>query len=118
MPANTSRPADGTLPEVRSSAIRHQDITEDEFIERFGPIRNPVNSMAGFDFGDGGCLFESAGPDLEFVRAQPMNQVWTVIDGDDGLEITDGMHVVNRLGYLVTDRPCPPDTMVTVSLDG
>lgn len=118
MPVSTSRPAEGTLPETCSSAIRHQDITEDEFIERFGPIRNPVNSMAGFDFGDGGCLFESAGPDLEFIRAQPMDQVWTVIEGDDGLEITDGIHVVNRLGYLVTAQSCPPDTMVTVSLDG
>lgn len=118
MSVSTSRPADGSRPETEPSAIRHQDIAEDEFIERFGPIRNPVNPTAGFDFGEGGCLFESTGPDLEFVRAQPMDQVWTVIEGDDGLEITDGLHMVNRLGYLVTDRPCPPDTMITVSLDG
>lgn len=99
-------------------AIRHQQLTEDEFLERFKPIANHLDETAGFDFGKGGCLFEAAGPELEFVRAQPLDKVWTVIDGDEGVEITDGMHFVNRLGYLVTELPCPPETMVTVPLDG
>jgi hypothetical protein len=52
------------------------------------------------------------------VRVQPLAKVWTVIEGDGGLEITDGMHVVNRLGYLVTVRCCPPNVAVSVPLDG
>lgn len=62
-------------------------------------------------------MFEPAGSELEFVRAQPSDMVWTVIDGDEGTEITDGMHFVNRLGYIVTELPCPTETMITVPLD-
>lgn len=92
------------------------ELTEDEFLERFKPIPNPLVDDASFDFGDGGCLFDAHGADLEFVRGQPLEKVWTVIERDDGLEITDGMHVVNRVGYLVTQQPCPPNTMISVPL--
>jgi hypothetical protein len=84
--------------------IGHQELTEDEFLARFKPIPNPLNEAAGFDFGEGGCLFEAVDSDLEFVRAQPLKNVWTIIEGDEGIEITDGIHFVNRFGYLVT---CP-----------
>jgi hypothetical protein len=105
----------GALP---PSAVRHLEMTEDEFLDRFHPLPNHLSDTAGFDFGEGGCLFEASGPELAFVRAQPSARVWTVVDGDDGMEITEGMHVVNRIGYLVTDRCCPPDTFISVSLDG
>lgn len=98
-------------------AIRHRHLTEDDFITCFEPIPNLLDEAASFDFGEGGCLFGTAGPELEFVRAQPLEKVWTIVEGDEGLGITEGMHVVNRLGYLVTRHPCPPDTMVTVDLD-
>tara|TARA_Y100000815_G_scaffold29471_1_gene24508 strand:+ start:138 stop:437 length:300 start_codon:yes stop_codon:yes gene_type:complete len=94
------------------------EITEDEFLARFHPVPNHLSDTAGFDFGEGGCLFEASGPNLSFVRAQPPARIWTVIEGDDGLEITDGMHDVNRLGYLVTERCCPPNVAVSVPLDG
>lgn len=94
------------------------EMTEDEFLVRFHPVPNHLSDTAGFDFGEGGCLFEASGPELAFVRVQPPARVWTVIEGDDGLEITDGMHVVNRLGYLVTVRCCPPHIAVSVPLDG
>ena len=40
---------------------------EDTFIERFRPIINHIDSNAGFDFGYGGCLFETYG-----VRVCPL----------------------------------------------
>ncbi|AHE53712.1 hypothetical protein [Sphingomonas sanxanigenens] len=101
-----------------TEALPYIEMTEDEFLARFHPMPNHLSDTAGFDFGEGGCLFEASGPELAFVRAQPPAKVWTVIEGDDGLEITDGMHVVNRLGYLVTVRCCPPNVAVSVPLDG
>lgn len=99
------------------AAIQYLSLTEDEFVDRFQPVPNHLLATAGFGFGRGGCLFEASNPDLAFIRSQPMANVWTVIDGDECLEITDGMHTVNRLGYLLTEQPCPPDTMVSVPLD-
>lgn len=51
-------------------------------------------------------MFETFGPELEFVKAQPENNVWTLMDDDDGNPvITTGFHVVNRIGYYVTEVP-------------
>lgn len=100
------------------SVVQHQYLSEDEFLSRFQPIPNPLDETAGFDFGEGGCVFDTGGQDLEFVRTQPPEKVWTVVDGDDGLEITEGMHFVNRLGYLVTRHPCPKNTFISVDLEG
>jgi hypothetical protein len=50
--------------------------------------------------------FETYGEDLEFVKAQNPDHVWTLVEGDDGnLYITNGFHYVNRLNYIVTDLP-------------
>ena len=102
----------------RPAAItRHLDITEDTFLERFVPIANPFDATAGFDFGNGSCLFAPTGREFEFVRGQPPENIWTIVEGDDGIEITNGMHFVNRLGYLVSEHPCPHNTFVSVILD-
>lgn len=116
VPARASKPANESHSRPGSS-MTFVELTEDEFLARFRPIPNPLSNDTGFDFGDGSCLFDAYGPDSEFVRGQPLERVWTVVEGEDGLEITDGMHVVNRLGYLVTQQPCPPNTMISVPLD-
>lgn len=101
-------------PHVRSI----QTIDEDTFIERFGPRPNHLDGNASFDFGDGGCLYETFGPELDYVRTQSPNTVWTVVDGDDGqLVIVSGFHFVNRIGYLVTSYPFEHDVTYSVTLD-
>lgn len=75
-------------------------MTEEEF-EDFLPIKNPNG-----DYGWNGTLWETFGRDLEFVRSVPNENVWTLIDGDDGGQvIVSGFHVVNRVGYFVTELP-------------
>ncbi len=48
-------------------------------------------------------MFESYGDEFEFVKAQDSNRIWTYSDGDNGgTYISDGYHVVNRIGYFIT----------------
>lgn len=74
----------------------------DKWEETFVPIVNP--------FADNGwnqTMFETFGEELEFVRQQPDEHVWTWIDGEqgDGSYIISGAHFVNRIGYFVTEKP-------------
>lgn len=91
-------------------------ITEEAFVERFRPVPNHLDRNASFDFGDGGCLFETFGTELEYVKTQPTDHVWTILDVDGELMIASGYHFVNRLGYILTARPCPERTLIEVSL--
>jgi hypothetical protein len=82
-----------------------RNLTEDEFDEMFELIENHLDDNASFD----GCMFETYGEELEFVREKAKeNRVITIVDGDNGnLFYTSGYHLVNRLGYLVTKEPLP-----------
>lgn len=93
-------------------------IDEDTFIRWFGPKPNHLDFTAGMDFGDGGCLFSAAHKDFKYVLAQNPKRIWTVIEGDAGsLAIASGLHIVNRLGYLVTAKPVEDRVTYTVTLD-
>lgn len=81
-------------------------LTEDEWFEQFKPIPNYLDDNASFHDGEHGYMFETYGEELEFVKAQQPNRIWTYADGDDGgTYISDGYHVVNRIGYFVTTVP-------------
>lgn len=76
----------------------------DTWIAEYRPISN--------SFGDRGwvidgkpILFETYDEDLEFVRQQPENHVWTWMDGDEGTFIGAGFAYVNRIGYFITEKP-------------
>ncbi|MEZ5898494.1 MAG: hypothetical protein R3D51_03275 [Hyphomicrobiaceae bacterium] len=97
------------------SKIRHTTIDTDAFDALFRPVPNHMDSNASVDFGRGGCLFETYGEALAFVRSQNPQCIWTIIDGDDGESlIVSGYHFVNRLGYILTARPVPADARYTV----
>ena len=91
----------------------HDALTEDDFLARFKPVSNPIDPNAGFD----GCLFETFGDDLAYVRDQDPNLVWTVLDCDGQLAIASGFHFVNRLGYLIATVPTEPDRTYSVVCD-
>ena len=82
------------------------EITEDEWFDTFKPIPNHIDDNASFSDGDNGYMFETYGEELDFVKSQEPNRIWTYCDGDDrGTYIFEGMRIVNRIGYFVTTVP-------------
>lgn len=106
------------------SDIRNEvsELTFEDWEHRFKPIRNHMDPNAAAD----GKMFETFGAEVEFVLSRNTSHpgtVWTIVacDDDDLPEqdevgetcapdwlITDGFHLVNRMGYLVTELPFEP----------
>ena len=87
------------------------------FYEKYLPLKNhlpgsqaegPVNKgdkyapgeVMGVDY-----YFETYGEEIAFVKEQPNEYIWTLIDADGGLYICQGMRHVNRLAYFVATVP-------------
>ena len=70
-----------------------------------------LDENASFD----GHMFETYDGEVAFVKEQDPAYIWMYGDGDDGGSyIWNGWHIVNRIGYFVTEVPCPPDTTIQV----
>lgn len=83
----------------------------DEWFDTYKPIPNHIDEHASFD----GHMFETYGAEVEFVKKANPAHIWTYGDGDDsGSYIWNGWHFVNRLGYFITELPCPPDTTIQI----
>lgn len=74
------------------------ELTYEEWSAKYKPIKNYLVD-------DDTTSFETYGVELEFVCKQPNATVWTEMDGDDGVYIVAGYHLVNRLVYYVTEVP-------------
>ena len=94
------------------------EITEDEFDAQYPLVTNHINPHASWVTGDGpGCLFETYGEELDFVRRQDPRTIWTFVDGDDGNQyVISGYHLVNRIGYLISTVPFPEDASIEVPI--
>jgi hypothetical protein len=93
-------------------------LSEDAFAALYPLIPNHLNPGAAWSPGEGpGCLFETFGDELDFVRRQDPHTVWTLLDGEDGdLYLRSGIHFVNRLGYLISTSPVPEDIDIQVRI--
>ncbi len=92
------------------------NITEDEFFEKYKPIKNHINLNAAFD----GCMFETYGDEINFVfnvLKSDNKNVWTIIESDDTIYYISGYHLVNRFGYLITEESVPEGLEISVVLD-
>lgn len=115
------------MPKQKPKKINYtfRTITDDEFFEEFKPIpkgKNGDKAEYGHDFGAGCCMFETFGADLGYIRylidfKKMGRHIWTVIDGDEGQCIESGVHLVNRMGYIVTEKPWQDDVVITVEWD-
>ena len=94
------------------------EMTEEEWFNTYKPIPNHLDNNASFQTDEGiGYMFETYGDEVEFVKSQNPDCIWMYGDGDDGGSyIWNGWHIVNRIGYLVTEVPCPPDTTIQIQI--
>lgn len=77
------------------STVVDETMKEHEFWERYGPVETPGQE------GQGSYLM-----DYNDVKDLDAHSVWTVVEGEDGIwVIAAGFHIVNKLGYLVTEKP-------------
>lgn len=91
------------------------EMTIEEWEATYKPIKNHIAKNASFDDGQGGIMFETYGDEVAFVKEQDPACIWTEGDGDDGGSyIWNGWSFVNRLGYFITEVPCPPDTTIQI----
>lgn len=81
------------------------------FSKQYKPIKNTFVKDASCD----GCLFE----DKDHLKNVPNNRTWTLIDNNDGLDmfITNGVRIINSLGYIVTIEPWEDNKVIEIRLD-
>lgn len=87
-------------------------MTWDEWEATYKPMRNPNSTDPGF----WGCMFETYGDDVDTMKqlGLPNTHFWTMVDGGDiYLDLTSGVHWVDRLGYFVTELPWTEEVYVT-----
>lgn len=89
------------------------EMTEDEWFDTYKPIKNNIDTSASFD----GHMFETYGAEVDFVKKADPAHIWMYGDGDDGGSyIWSGWGFVNRIGYFITEVPCPPDTTIQIKI--
>ena len=85
----------------------------DEWCATYKPIPNNIVEDSSFD----GTMFETYGAEVTFVKKADPAYIWMYGDGDDGGSyIWNGWHIVNRIGYFITEVPCPADTTIQVKV--
>ena len=85
----------------------------DEWCATYKPIPNNIVEDSSFD----GAMFETYGDEVAFVKKADPAYIWMYGDGDDGgTYIWNGWHIVNRIGYFITEVSCPPDTTIQVKV--
>lgn len=90
-------------------------LIEEQFEEQFTLVENHLDDNASWD----GVMFETFGEELEYVRmkAQSGNNVWTIVEGDDDtMYVSNGMRLVNRIGYLITREEWEGETDVEIDM--
>ena len=83
---------------MSAPAINPIIIERDEWEDTYRPVENEIQ-------GGGTTMFETFGAELDFVKSEPIECVWTVLEVEDKQIVAAGFHLVNRIGYMVTEKP-------------
>lgn len=84
------------------------EMTESDWANKYGLLPNHITND--------GNAFETYGEELEHILNQDDHNVWTELDGDEGVYIVNGYSRVNRIQYYITELPWVDgeDTMITI----
>ena len=89
------------------------EMTFEEADEKFHFMVNNYDEYASFN----GLMFETYGDEVDYVKSISPYRIWTYGDGDDGGGyIWNGWHIVNRLGYFISEEPWPADTVIQIQV--
>ena len=84
------------MTDTAAASIEHTVISEDDFFERYIPVNTPGTEPNSGEFYH----------EFEHVKGLDPHNVWTIVDGDDGgMYAIPGFHIVNRVCYVVTEKP-------------
>jgi hypothetical protein len=87
------------------------ELTFEEADEQFKFMVNNYDENASFD----GLMFETYGDEVEYVKSKPHDRIWMYGEGDDGgLYIWSGWGFVNRIGYFISEKPVPDNTIIQI----
>ena len=70
-------------------------LTYEQWEATYQPMPNSIVEDDNFGY-------ETYGEELEYVKLQNDHNIWTELDGDDGVSILNGFYVVNRIKYYIT----------------
>ena len=84
------------------------EITESEWADKYKPMTNHLTNDS--------ISYETYGDDLEYILLQDDRHVWTEMDGDDGVYIVNGYHLVNRINYFITNVPWQDGDNIQISI--
>lgn len=90
-------------------------MTYEEFELQYCPIQNEIETgESSFE----NCMFETYGKEYAFVTSHEITQIWTIVEGDDNqIIISPGLHLVNRMGYLITQNHWDVDNIPNDIID-
>lgn len=83
----------------------------EEFWDVYKPKKNHLCKDASFN----GCMFETFGEEVKYVvdiacDPEKTKTVWTIMHGDnDSMFYSAGYHLVNRIGYFITEKEWETD---------
>lgn len=92
-------------------------ISDEDFFTNYKPIINHIaranatDTIADNDIAPyAGTMYETFGKEVEHIvmlanHPKTKNKVWTIVDGDEDPIVIAGYHLVNRIGYIVTEKP-------------
>ncbi len=84
------------------------EMTYEEWETKYRPMSNHLTGEC--------CTYETYGEELEYVLLQDDRHVWTEMDGDNGVYLVNGYHLVNRINYYLTEIPWQEDDDICITI--
>jgi hypothetical protein len=85
-----------------------ENVSNEQWEKIYKPITNLITNE--------GLSFETYGEELDYVASHDTRNVWTEMDGDNGVYIVNGFHYVNRIQYYVTEEAWNEGDDITITV--